>query len=167
MPTTTYTPLANITLGSSASSITFSSISQIYRDLVLVVSGTVTVNVSSHYIKFNSDSGANYSRIWISGNGTGASSSMASAQTALYPSGDARFDTTSVGMVTINVMDYSVTDKHKSVLARNGNASGANPGTDAIAGRWASTSAITTIQVGVLSNNFATGTTFALYGIAS
>jgi hypothetical protein len=34
-----YTALANVTLGSSAANVTFSSISGSYRDLVLIVNG--------------------------------------------------------------------------------------------------------------------------------
>jgi hypothetical protein len=54
-----YTALANVTLGSSAASVTFSSISQSYRDLVLVITATTSA-VDNAFIRFNSDSGSNY-----------------------------------------------------------------------------------------------------------
>ena len=40
MPTPTYTPLATVTLGTSAASVTFSSIPATYRDLILIFDGT-------------------------------------------------------------------------------------------------------------------------------
>jgi hypothetical protein len=62
----------------------------------------------------------------------------------------------------IQVMDYSATDKHKTVLARN--ASTVNS-VNAHAARWANTGAITSIVVLTESSTFASGSTFSLYGI--
>jgi hypothetical protein len=60
-------------------------------------------------------------------------------------------------------MDYSVTDKQKTVLSRTNSSFG----TDITAGRWASTSAITSVTVYPSSGDFEIGSTFALYGIVS
>jgi len=51
-----YVPLANLTLGSSAASVTFSSISQAYKDLVLVIEATTSA-LDVAIIRFNSDQG--------------------------------------------------------------------------------------------------------------
>jgi hypothetical protein len=61
-------------------------------------------------------------------------------------------------------MDYSATDKHKTVLSRANNAAN---GVTAIAGRWASTSAITSIVLTFQSSSLATGSTVALYGVSA
>jgi hypothetical protein len=65
MPTPTYTPLATVTLASTASSVTFSSIPATYRDLVVVHNnfGTVNNDANSNF-RFNGDSGSNYSRVY-------------------------------------------------------------------------------------------------------
>lgn len=164
MPTTTYIPLANITLGSSAASVTFSSISQAYRDLVLVINAKSTTSPNAVLGIINSDTGSNYNRVAMGGNGTNAGSSSNSNQTAMSLFFYTRVETVDGFMATLNFQDYSATDKQKSVLARLDNA---NIGTDAMAHRWASTAAITNLQFNSSSGSFVAGTSFALYGIAA
>jgi hypothetical protein len=164
MPTPTYTPLANITLGSAAATVTFSSIGQGFRDLILVVDGNPS-NTSSGYslgVRFNS-SATGYSYIAMSGNGSSTSSVSYGSETEAYPSSLAvsgQFN------AVLNIMDYSATDKHKTMLTRFNQPSG---NVVASANRWASTAAIDTVLVHFQSNgtNFTAGTTFALYGVAA
>lgn len=67
--------------------------------------------------------------------------------------------------IVANVLDYSATDKHKTVLFRPGAASQASIGE---AGRWANTSAVTTISfVSANGSSFPTGLTIALYGVSA
>jgi hypothetical protein len=161
MPTPTYTPLANITLGSSATEVNFSSVSGIYRDLILVIAEAPTGGNAFPSIQFNGDTGTNYFTVFMSGDGSTATSSS-NNRTQL----DSWVNSGGAGWVLkTSIMDYSATDKHKSVLTRTDNAAGS---TDAFAGRWASTSAITAIRVfDRLGGSFRTGTTMALYGIAA
>jgi hypothetical protein len=152
-----YVALANVTLGSSASSVTFSSISQAYRDLVLVHSGTANLQVGMQ-MRFNGDNTeTNYNRVSMQGNGSSASSSSVnnSGFGSVY---------TSVGQNLVSIMDYSATDKHKSILWRS---DGSDTFTVATAGRWSNTAAITSLSVFCNTATFSAGTTFALYGIAS
>lgn len=159
----TYMPLANLTLGSAQSSVTFSSISQTYRDLVLVVTGKRNSSGSgpaSLVINLNGDTGSNYSNVLMY---ESPGSVSASGQTSLnYMGGVAEDD---FGSNIIQFLDYSATDKHKCVLGRWGN-NGANSQERSAAGRWASTSAITSITM-TPSLGFTAGSTFALYGIVS
>ena len=60
MPTNTYVALDKVTLGTAASTITFSSIPQTYTDLVMVFDGTAASATYSG-IRFNGDTGNNYS----------------------------------------------------------------------------------------------------------
>jgi hypothetical protein len=62
----------------------------------------------------------------------------------------------------IQIMDYSATDKHTTVLVRNGTAS---RGVEMVTGRYASTSAITTVLLFPSTGSFDIGSTFSLYGI--
>jgi hypothetical protein len=65
---------------------------------------------------------------------------------------------------SMQIMDYSATDKHKTVLFESG--SGVDAELYVSAGRWASTSAVTSVT---LKDNqvrpLQTGTTISLYGI--
>jgi len=162
MPTPTYTPLAEITLSSSAASVTFSSISQAYRDLVLVVSaaGTTTGNLQ---IRVNGDSGSNYSYVGMSGSGT-TTYSYSGTTTYAYINYSTYMNTTPGFMCKLDFQDYSATDKHKAILLRSDDA---RAGSEAHTVRWANTAAITSIACITTATAFAAGSTFSLYGIAS
>jgi len=157
-----YTALANVTLGSSAASVTFSSISQAYRDLVLVSTGTATSNSWQVSMRFNSDSGSNYTDVYMLGTGSSALSASGT-----FSAIDISFFRSSVTSGATNIFDYSATNKHKTLLTRYDNASDA---TVARASRWANTAAITSFVLfngSGGSEQFAAGTTFALYGVSA
>ena len=152
--TAAWVPLATTTLSSSASSITFGSISGSYRDLVLVMNMGSTIS-SGSTLTVNSDTtDANYARVGMQGNG----STTASYTNLPRDFGAARTN----GTIILQFMDYSATDKHKTVLCRASNA--ANE-VQANCIRWANTSAITSIEVS--AGTYPTGSTFSLFGIAS
>ena len=158
----TYDLLDSTTLTSSASSVTFSSLDTVaagYRDLILVVSGTNATGDQTLRIQINGDTGSNYYSVRMNGSGSTATSNALSAQDNVQLG---VFGTTQAVCIT-QIMDYSATDKHKTLLSRGDIAASS---TRATAGRWANTSAITSIYVyGSNSYNFAA--TFSLYGIAS
>jgi hypothetical protein len=160
MSTPTYTPLATVTLGGTATSVTFSSIPATYRDLILIVSGlTTTTTVDALAIRFNSDTGSNYSNVQMTGDGSSATSAS-STNTAAFIGliGDG-----AISVNVISVMDYSATDKHKTVIGR-GNVP--NSRTRATASRWADTAAITSALVRTNADlTFTAGSTFSLYGV--
>jgi len=163
MPTPTYTPLASLTLSASAASVTFSSISQAYRDLVLVVNGALDTASRGVYARYNADTGSNYSIVNMAGDGSTTSSGTSSNTYMFYNYLNSAVANERNSWI-VNLMDYSATDKHKTVLSRFGQA---GTGAEALAGRWASTSAITSIQVISWSSNFTAGSSFALYGISA
>ncbi len=155
MPTPTYIPLATTTLASSASSVTFSSISGSYRDLVLVCNYEVTGSASFRLF-YNSDTTtANYPVVAMRGDGSSATSFTTTANITPPLSSSNR-----IAMV-IAIQDYSATDKHKSYLVRFNDETKV----EARAARWANTSAITTVEASLSANNFTAGSTFSLFGI--
>lgn len=161
MPTPTYTPLANITLGSSAASVIFSSINQGFRDLVLVINAWQTTPTGSN-ITLNGDSAGNYSNVRMSGTGSATSSA---SQTGWF--GLKTYWTTAPSPgsnVIINFLDYSATDKHKTILTRSNDTV---YGVEAWANRWASTAGVTSITIPAGGDTWAAGSTFSLYGIAA
>ena len=156
----TYTTLAETTLGSAQSSVTFSSISGSYTDLVLVVAGVTSSGTEAVAVQCNSDTGSNYSRTVLLGNGTTASSTRASNQTS---AGLGVLDSATQGNTIYHFLNYSNTTTYKTFIAR-GNVSSEQA--RAAVGLWRSTSAITSITV-LVGTSFASGTTFSLYGITA
>lgn len=168
MPTPTYTPLANITISTTTTSVTFSSISQSYRDLILVMNVGGDVAGLDPGIRFNGDTAANYNMVTMAGDGSAASSGISNNNTFAMIGWTTSIGTSASGTnIVVQIMDYSTTDKHKTFLARSSNSS---ISVDAFADRWASTAAINTILIkanGTGSGNWAIGSTFALYGVAA
>ena len=156
----THTYLASNTLSSNQTSVDFSSISGSYTDLILILEGTGTADLDL-CLRFNSDTGTNYSMTNLRGDGTSP-----------YSTSDTSRDRMAVGIITstrtmsqINIQNYSNSTTYKSVLART-DSTNATYGLMARVGLWRSTAAITTITV--LTNTtsgLASGMTLSLYGI--
>jgi hypothetical protein len=158
MPST-YTPIATTTLGSAASSVTFSSISGSYTDLVLVANYTGSISDQFINIQFNSDSGSNYSNTNLFGDGSSATSNRNSNATAVR----AAFYGSAQSNFIANLMNYSNTTTNKTVVSRD------NTNTFVVSrvNLWRSTSAITSMVLAMSSGNIASGSTFTLYGVKS
>jgi hypothetical protein len=166
----TYVAIAEQTLGSATASVTFSSISAAYTDLVLVFNGyNATVDGGSPFIRFNSDTTTNYSYTWLSGDGTSATSGRDTSKAQIGLNLVTGWDTTSTqpGMNIVHIMNYANTTTYKTVLGRSSLASATYPGTEAVVGLWRKTpEAINTILISLSAGGtFAIGTTFSLYGI--
>jgi hypothetical protein len=160
----TYTPIATTTLGSAAASYTFSSIPSTYTDLVLVMN---TKGSTSNYcqLRFNSDTGTNYSRTDLKGNGSTAASSRDSNRSIIDIASNATNDTSNFNTnIILHIMNYANTTTYKTAISRANNAA---TGTDAIVVLWRSTSAINSIYIAVNTGNLEVGTTLTLYGIAA
>jgi hypothetical protein len=155
----TYTPIATQTLGSSAATVTFSSISGAYTDLKLVFTGVVGSGGDAFYLRFNGDSATNYSNTELKGSGTAASSARYSSVTYMYALGNGLSANQTNVIVDIN--NYSNATTYKTGLFRYNDANGYVAAT---IGLWRSTSAITSISINSLGA-YTTGSTFTLYGI--
>jgi hypothetical protein len=156
----TYTPIASITLGTAASSVTFSSIPQTYTDLVLI-SNPINSGITAVNIYFNSDTGTNYSCTRIFGGG-GAASSDRFSNTASSLGGWGTNANTFPYVFISHIMNYSNTTTFKTMLTRPSEMNAAYVGL--ISTLWRSTAAITSVSfTGNL--NFSVGSTFNLYGI--
>jgi hypothetical protein len=161
MPTPTYVRMATVSLSGATSSLTFSSIPATYRDLIVVFLGAGSTDLEGR-IRLNSDTGSNYNYVRMSGSGSAATSTSATSQTSGFVSAIAKATTTGALQLNINIMDYSATDKHTTIISR---ADQAANGTEAFANRWANTAAVTSVQILTSTGNFAAGSTFSLYGV--
>jgi hypothetical protein len=165
----TYTPIATTTLGSAASSYTFSSIPSTYTDLIIVANGTSSA-ASNVDMQFNSDTGTNYSWTTLYARSEGAGnpasargSNQTTAQINLYTAWTSSYRTNAI----IHIQNYSNTTTYKTSIARSATANGDSTfsGNEVIVNLWRSTSTINTIKLNAA--NFAAGTTLTLYGIAA
>ena len=164
----TYTPIAtNVISNTTTQSITFSSISGSYTDLVVVFNGGTNTSASNVDVTFNNDTGSNYSITYMNGDGSTAISSRATNQTAIRTN-DGGYPSTDYNTVHIfSVMNYSNSTTYKTLLSRANKATGTGAGVSAVVGLWRSTSAITSITISVGANCFRNGSTLSLYGIAA
>lgn len=161
MPTSTYEKIISYTAPSAQASYTFTPIAGTYTDLVLIVTGTASA-LGNLSLRFNGDTGSNYSRTMLYGNGSTATSYRVSNY-ALIPLGD--FDTSQIASHIINIQNYSNASTYKTVIARWNNNAGTYASLGATASLWRNTAAITSITVLDDAGNLNTGTTMTLYGI--
>lgn len=165
MPTPTYNLIASNVLTSTATDITFSSITGSYQDLILVVRASTSALA---YIgtRLNNDTGSNYQNLFAEGTGSGSpvSSIFTDTNGWLTPGNAARPNTGSVTLAIAHFNDYSSAEKHKLVLVRANNQTN---GTVMQTYRWPTVDPITIIQVRTSSGNFEVGSAFYLYGIVS
>ena len=159
--TAKFTVLGSTTLATSSSTVTFSSIPGGYKDLVCSVEIS---EMASGYgytgLRFNGSSASDYSRVTMGGESSTTTSQSGTGtyiDFTMYYLGVGQ-----TGVFQINALDYSSTNKHKSVLCRYSSAD--RGGVQATAGRWASTSAVTSLSI-ITSNSFAAGSTFRLLGV--
>lgn len=160
MPATpTYVAITEITLASSVASVTLPFPTG-YRDIILISNFNGATAGDVLVFRLNGDSGSNYSGVGMRGNG---STTYSGTWSTAYGILSAYGGFTSTFEVNIaQFMDYSATDKHKTVLTRS-NISDSK--TEANVNRWASTSAITSINIYAGSGNLVSGSTFVMYGI--
>ena len=159
----TYEPIATATGTGSSGSITFSSIPSTYTDLILVANAASVSGTYNALLRFNSDSGSNYSRTAITYDGGSVISSRNSNQTYIVATADGIVGPTNPSPKIIHIMNYSNSTTYKTILDRDVNVS---YGITAIVGLWRSTSAITSLEYYILSpGKFTTTSTFTLYGI--
>lgn len=163
----TYDKIATTTLGSATSSITLSSISGSYTDLVLVFSYKAnTTNFPTIKLTFNGNT-SGYCGNQVIGNGSTVSANRNSNAAFISIARGVGQPATigNTATIVINIMDYANTSNYKTVLAR---ASSADTGTELDVGQWQNTAAITQINLSAAtSNDFAVGSMVTLYGIAA
>jgi hypothetical protein len=159
----TYTPIATTTLGSSASSYTFTSIPTTYTDLILIINGGTT---TSNQFRLNLgngsiDTGSNYNQSQIYGYSSTVGAGGETNATNPYLCAASTTNSTHI----LEFLNYSNTTTYKNWLQKGGDLGSGQY--DTSAGCWRSTSAINTIQINTNAGSISSGTTFTLYGISA
>jgi hypothetical protein len=160
----TYEPIATTTLGSAASTITFSSIAATYTDIRIVfASSKATSGTTYPVLVINDDNaGSSYSQTNLRANG----STVVSNRSTNAGSGwDFGYNgvTTVPTLLTADFFSYAGSTNKTCLMTNSDNRNGSG-NSDRYVGLWRNTAAITKIAI-VGSSNFAIGTTATLYGI--
>jgi hypothetical protein len=164
----TYDPIFTQTLGSSASSITFSSIPATFTDLRFVITGHATgTNGEIMRIQFNSDTGSNYSATELRATGSSVSSNRFSNTTSMRIAfmADDFLGATIISTASVDIFSYTGSTNKTALGTGSVDANGSGYVTRSV-GLWRNTSAITSITILPASGDVWTaGTTATLYGI--
>ena len=171
-----YESIQTVSVGSGgASSVTFSSIPSTYKHLQIrgIARDSRTTYVNSNLIiRFNGDSGSNYSWHNLQGNGSSTAGRAGSNDTAIrsnvLAAGGA--PTGSFAGYVTDLLDYANTNKNKTLrslggMDSNGAVLGEGGFIELLSGNWRSTSAITSVTLAADTPNFLQYSSFALYGI--
>ena len=164
-----YYLMGSVTVGSGgASSIEFTDIPAIYKHLQIRFIGHFDVSGSSQNprIRFNSDSGSNYSYHGLYGTGAAAAAEGAgnnSNITVGQISGNSYPNI--FGASIIDILDYSSISKNTTVRSLGGHDRNGSGNIFLQSGCWLNTSAVTSIQLTLNTYNWGQYSTASLYGI--
>ena len=160
-----WTLISEVVTSASQPSVTFSSISASFRDLVLRVRGRgdTAASTVAVYVQFNGDTGTNYNwNKWnVFGNATNTAQNQIYTVDITAASGTASFPS-SAQMV---IFDYRGTTFFKNTWSENPiSQTSATLFINHGSGWWLSTSAITSIKVFPSAGNFVDNSVVSLYG---
>jgi hypothetical protein len=163
MPTT-YEPIATTTLGSSSSSITFSSIPSTYTDLRIIWNISGVSSQSDIPMRFNGNSSTSYSYTYLRGNGSSVASGRLANEAQMFMTGGNSLASGFQVSLIIDIFSYAGST-YKTALAqylndRNGSGSVASN-----VGLWRNTAAINSVTLFAISATLNAGTNATLYGI--
>jgi hypothetical protein len=158
-------------LSATASSVTFSAIPQGYKHLQLRIAYQQTTNDSDFILRFNGDSGTNYSRHSLESNSPSVVSGNLTSQTGIevgYNYSASYFSTSSFAGHIIDILDYTNTSKNKALKSFYGIAYSSGGKVSLNSGLWVSTAAVTSFTLNAnyyLGSSFVAGSRFSLYGV--
>ena len=162
---TAYESIATATGTGSSDTITFSSIPSTYTSLQIRFNVLTATTGSNIVVRFNSDTGANYSRHQLYGDGTTVTASGTASTTSFFAFG-LTTSTTNPTVAIIDLHDYSSTANYKTARVLCGLDANGSGSIWLNSGSWRNTAAVTSVSITQTSSNaFGTGSTFALYGI--
>jgi hypothetical protein len=156
--------IASVSGTGLSDTITFSSIPSTYTHLQLRFNAIGNGGGSVYYYRFNGDTASNYSNHYFEGNaGSFYTAGTVNSSIIYLQAGGGGATYPTVGILDIH--NYASTTNYKTARSIAGTDTNGGGFIDLDSGLWRSTSAITSISITQSSYNFATTTTFSLYGI--
>lgn len=158
-----YTLLATATGTGSSNTITFSSIPSTYKHLFIVMEGPYGTSTSAAtQIRFNSDTGNNYS-FRFQGNSTTGDTAVGQ----IFFQTSAVFGTsTDRGAANLYIYEYAKTTAPKVGIGTGFRQSSAAGDMRTGGFSWNNTAALNAIEFQILTGSFATQTRILLYGVS-
>jgi hypothetical protein len=158
----TYEPISTQTLGSAASTITFSSIPSTYTDLRLVFTGTTSIDGVEVRVRLNSDGTGLYSNTQLTGNGTSATGNRYSATYFQFIGSGS---STVPNLATMDIFSYTGSTFKTVLTTWSGDLNGSGT-VERTVSLYRSTTAVSNVQVSSSdSGTLSAGCTATLYGI--
>lgn len=163
--------IARVTATGGETSLTFSSIPQTYKSLQIrgiTRRADAGSTIATDNLRFNGDTGTNYTYHSLTGNGTTASATWAGGATSdiVFSRGAGATATAGIfGSVIADIHDYASTTKNKTTRSFTGFDLNGSGNIYLYSGLWLNTAAITSITIYPNGNTIAAGTTYALYGM--
>jgi hypothetical protein len=161
-----YESIQTVTVGSGGvSNITFGSIPSTYTHLQIRYIARNSSLSSNTIMRFNGDSGSNYSTHYFLGDGSSASAGAETSSAYIYAD-ILSATSTSYASTIIDILDYANTNKYKTSRGFSGLDMNGSGTVWSVSGSWRNTGAITSITFSIGAGfNFAQYSHFALYGI--
>jgi len=160
-------------LEADAASVTFSSLGS-YEHLQLRYSAKedATGNEGALGLRFNGDTGGNYTYHRMQGSVSTVSATGGTSQNAIYlyyctTNGD---NASVYGTTVLDILDYRNANKNTTVQCSNGNVGGGTSPNRVVfeSGLWDNTAAVTSITLTIgWGSNIVRGSEFTLYGLNS
>jgi hypothetical protein len=172
--TNTYSPsyesIATVTLGTAASSINFSSIPSTYQHLQLRIAGRGgrSLSIDNPIMTFNGDgTTSNYwNHSYHTDGATNYTSSDGTSYILMYTLAGGTSPSNVFGSLVVDILDYSNTNKNKTVKFLGGVDNNGTGLFSAGSGGWFVTTAINAIQLTLSTGaSFQANTKASLYGI--
>ena len=164
--TNSYESISTVSVTSAVSSISFTSIPSTYKHLQIRLIAQST-GVDAGLLTFNSDTGANYTRHRLTGNGTtaaaGASVSLNGA--SINSLGGYPDTANTFGATVIDILDYTDTNKYTTLRSLSGEDLNGTGFIELTSNLWLNTAAVTNINYAAVGGDWKQYSSFALYGI--
>ena len=163
-----YESIASATGTGSSNTITLSSIPSTYKHLQLRIFETATLGAGAGTLslRVNGDTGSNYARHQLIGDGTSASAAGTASTSSITLSTISPDSANNIGSVVIvDIHDYASSTINKTIRTFSGCDRNGLGQVFLGSGIWLSTTAINSLTVFLTSTSLATSSTFALYGI--
>jgi hypothetical protein len=168
-----YESIATVTVGAGgASSVTFTGIPSTYTHLQLRMFcqfNDTTAGLGGASLQFNSDTGTNYTRHELIGEGTAASSIGFGTGTYNGATVGRFYFTPSSSIFSpaiVDILDYTNTNKNTTVRSLGGtDVNGSGGELRFSSSVWTNTAAVTSITIPASTTNFKQYSSIALYGV--
>lgn len=159
--------IATVTVGSGgAADVQFTSIPSGFAHLQIRGLASVVSGGDSLDMQLNGDTGNNYARHTIYGDGATAAAFAGSSIAFMRAGFIGQFGSSKFGAFVVDILDYANTNKYKTMRSLSGGDNNGSGEVSLRSGLWQNTNAITSIKF-YAAGNLAQYSHFALYGIKS